>query len=61
MRKKIQQILQEKDLENQVVIAGWIRTRRDTGSFSFLEVNDGSSLGNIQIVADQQLASYNFV
>ncbi len=58
MRKKIQQILQEKDLENQVVIAGWIRTRRDTGSFSFLEVNDGSSLGNIQIVADQQLANY---
>lgn len=58
MRKKIQQILQEKDCENQVVVAGWIRTRRDTGTFSFLEINDGSSLANIQVVADQQLANY---
>jgi asparaginyl-tRNA synthetase len=40
-------------------LSGWIRTRRDSkGGFSFLELNDGSSQGNIQIVADGKLANY---
>jgi len=39
-------------------IAGWLRTRRDTGSFSFLEINDGSCLANLQIIADGGLANY---
>ncbi len=42
-----------------VLLRGWIRTRRDSkGGFSFLELNDGSSLANIQIVADADLANY---
>jgi asparaginyl-tRNA synthetase len=40
-------------------LQGWIRTRRDSkGGFSFLELNDGSSFGNIQIIADASLANY---
>jgi asparaginyl-tRNA synthetase len=43
----------------QVCLQGWIRTRRDSkGGFSFLELNDGSCLGNIQVIADGQLANY---
>ncbi|MFC1757722.1 asparagine--tRNA ligase [Planctomycetota bacterium] len=43
----------------QVRIQGWIRTRRDSkGGFSFLEVNDGSCMSNIQIIADADLANY---
>ena len=43
----------------QVTLQGWIRTRRDSkGGFSFLELNDGSCLANIQIVADANLANY---
>ena len=43
----------------QVQLSGWIRTRRDSkGGFSFLEVNDGSSLGNIQVIADGDLPNY---
>jgi len=43
----------------QVRLQGWIRTRRDSkGGFSFLEVNDGSSLANIQVIADAALANY---
>ena len=42
-----------------VTLQGWIRTRRDSkGGFSFLELNDGSSLANIQIIADADLANY---
>jgi asparaginyl-tRNA synthetase len=40
-------------------LQGWIRTRRDSkGGFSFLELNDGSSLANVQVVADAKLANY---
>lgn len=40
-------------------VRGWIRTRRDSkGGFSFLEVNDGSCLGNLQIVAPAELPNY---
>ena len=42
-----------------VRLQGWIRTRRDSkGGFSFLELNDGSSLGNIQIIAEAALPNY---
>jgi asparaginyl-tRNA synthetase len=42
-----------------VTLQGWIRTRRDSkGGFSFLELNDGSCLANIQIVADAKLPNY---
>ncbi|MFN0021277.1 MAG: asparagine--tRNA ligase [Pirellulaceae bacterium] len=41
------------------VVQGWVRTRRDSkGGFSFIEVNDGSSLGNLQVIADANLANY---
>ena len=44
---------------NVASLSGWVRTRRDSkGGFSFLEINDGSCLGNIQIVADGKLPNY---
>ena len=43
----------------QIRVHGWIRTRRDSkGGFSFLEINDGSSFGNLQIIADGNLPNY---
>jgi asparaginyl-tRNA synthetase len=43
----------------QVTLQGWVRTRRDSkGGFSFIELNDGSCLGNVQIVAPGSLPNY---
>ncbi|MCA9246787.1 MAG: asparagine--tRNA ligase, partial [Planctomycetales bacterium] len=43
----------------QICLQGWIRTRRDSkGGFSFLELNDGSSLGNKKVIADADLPNY---
>jgi len=43
----------------EATLQGWIRTRRDSkGGFSFLELNDGSCLANIQVVADASLPNY---
>ena len=40
-------------------VRGWVRTRRDSkGGFSFIEVNDGSCFGNLQIVAPAELPNY---
>jgi len=43
----------------QVRLDGWVRTRRDSkGGFSFIELNDGSCFGNVQIIADGKLPNY---
>jgi asparaginyl-tRNA synthetase len=58
-RELIKYILKSEDVNKPVVISGWVRTRRDSkGGFSFLEVNDGSCLDNIQIIANATLCNY---
>jgi asparaginyl-tRNA synthetase len=43
----------------KIKLQGWIRTRRDSkGGFSFIELGDGSSQGNVQIIAGSDLANY---
>ena len=43
-------------------LQGWVRTRRDSkGGFSFIELNDGSCQGNVQIVVPGELANYEAV
>ncbi len=37
-----------------VRVQGWVRTRRDAKAFSFLEINDGSSLGSLQVVLERE-------
>ena len=44
---------------HQVLVQGWVRTRRDSkGGFSFIDLNDGTSLAGLQIVADGSLPNY---
>ena len=57
-RTKIFKLLKSENPIDQVLIKGWVRTRRDSKGFSFIEVNDGSSLKNIQVVADEKLPNF---
>lgn len=41
-----------------IQVQGWVRTRRDSKDFSFLELTDGSSLRNLQIIARNTLPNY---
>ena len=52
MRTLIKQVLASTEAREGVTVKGWVRTRRDAKGFSFLELNDGSCLGNLQIVVD---------
>lgn len=56
MRIKIKEILHGKDekslIGQAVTIKGWVRTIRSQKAFSFIELNDGSTLAGLQVVAD---------
>jgi len=55
----VRQARQKEMIGQQVRLQGWIRTRRDSkGGFSFLEINDGSCLANLQVIADADLPNY---
>lgn len=49
-RTRVATILESGTPGSQVLVQGWIRTRRDSKDFSFMEVNDGSCQRNIQVV-----------
>ena len=57
-RTKIHQLFKSETPIDQVLLKGWVRTRRDSKGFSFLEINDGSSLKNIQVIAGEALENY---
>ena len=44
-----------------VLLQGWVRTRRDNKTFSFIELNDGSCLKSIQVIADATLPGYGHI
>jgi asparaginyl-tRNA synthetase len=41
-----------------ILVQGWVRTRRDSKDFSFIELNDGSCLRSLQIIAKDSLPNY---
>lgn len=50
-REKIKQVL-ESEPGRDVLVKGWVRTRRGNKNVSFIAVNDGSTINNIQVVVD---------
>ncbi len=61
MRSLIKHILKRDEATDDLHVAGWVRTRRDSKTFSFLELNDGTCLGNLQIVADAGIPGYDAI
>lgn len=54
MRTKIKNITKNQ-IGQKVLVGGWIRSVRDQKSFAFIEINDGSRMGNLQIIVDDSL------
>lgn len=55
-KNDIVNLINETEPREQVIVAGWVRTKRAAKSFSFIELNDGSCLANIQIILDEKTA-----
>ncbi|NWK56442.1 asparagine--tRNA ligase [Verrucomicrobiaceae bacterium N1E253] len=59
MRTLIKKALCSEQAQAPITVKGWVRTRRDSKDFSFLEINDGSCLANIQCIADAGIPGYD--
>jgi asparaginyl-tRNA synthetase len=58
-RPRIATLLARTEPGTIVTTAGWVRTRRDSKQgFSFIELNDGSCMANLQIVVDANVPGY---
>jgi asparaginyl-tRNA synthetase len=61
MRTLIKHVLAASEPREQVTVQGWVRTRRDSKGFSFLELNDGSCLATLQVVVDTGTPGYESI
>lgn len=62
MRTKIKQIRQADPqtlIGKDINVKGWVRTVRVQKTFTFVEVNDGSTLSNLQVIATSDLPGYD--
>lgn len=64
MRTKIKQLKnplpgRPSFVDNTITVKGWVRTVRNQKSFSFIEINDGSTLSNFQIIVNNTLPNYD--
>ena len=60
-RTLVKHALEASGPEDAILIQGWVRTRRDNKEFSFIEINDGTCLKGIQVVADAGIPGYEDV
>jgi asparaginyl-tRNA synthetase len=56
--RHIADILKAAQPDESATIRGWVRTKRELKDFAFLEVNDGSSLANLQVVLAADLPDW---
>lgn len=45
-------------LGQDILVKGWVRTLRNQKNFTFIEINDGSSFSNLQVIANNDLPNY---
>jgi asparaginyl-tRNA synthetase len=57
-RTEISILLESESERENVLIQGWVRTRRDSKDFFFLELNDGSCLKNLQVVVTREISEF---
>jgi asparaginyl-tRNA synthetase len=58
-RPRVAQLLKEGQAGAEIDLSGWVRTRRDSkNAFSFIELNDGSCMSNLQVVVDSSVPGY---
>jgi len=58
-RTLVRDALASREYGKEMTVAGWVRTRRDSkAGMSFVELNDGSCMGNLQVLAPASLANY---
>ena len=60
-RTKIKVLLSSPEIGSEVLVKGWVRTKRGNRNIVFIALNDGSTINNIQIVADASVFGENLL
>lgn len=58
LKLRIKETLLQKPQNQEVITRGWVRTKRESKNFSFIELNDGSCLKNLQVIIDDTISDY---
>lgn len=56
--QRIAEILRSGQPDETLTVQGWVRTKRELKDFAFVEVNDGSSMANLQVVLNPDIPDY---
>ncbi len=51
-REKIKDVLKSAEVGKEILVKGWVRTKRGSKNVNFIALNDGSTIDNLQVVAD---------
>ena len=57
-RTRIKDIFERETAGGEVLVQGWVKTRRASGAVTFVQVSDGSTLKDLQIVLEELLPEY---
>jgi len=60
-RSKIKDLLNRDQAGDEVLVQGWVKTRRSSKNVAFIQVSDGSTLADLQVVVDESLPAYQVV
>ena len=60
-RSKVRELFDAGEPRDAVLLRGWVRTRRGSKKIAFIELNDGSTIKNLQVVAGPELPNFEDV
>ena len=60
-RSRVKDILDRESAGGQVMVQGWVKTRRSSGAVSFIQISDGSTLRDLQIVVEPSSPDFALV
>lgn len=60
-RTKIYDIFKDPPYDRKINVKGWVRSKRNSKTFLFIDLNDGSIMKNLQIIAEDNLSNYDDV
>lgn len=60
-RDRIKDVLQRGEPGQQVNVCGWVRSRRESKTFAFLVLNDGSCQATLQCIIDQGIPGFDLL
>ncbi len=61
VKLRIKEILSLDGNNSEITVEGWIRTRRESKEITFIEINDGSTINNLQTVVDKKIENYESI